>query len=360
MRGCGLHAPTNCTQIVFTTQIRSLCSVTAPSPATASAGLHCARQGARHSRPCPRTCHDIVVPSARNRRNRQVADPETEQLAEEPQIDLNRRAEAISTHLQLRLDHVRPLVRQNPAVAYVSLEKLCRGLPLVAHALSVPLHQALFMVARQPSVLDADTEQLVHQCSSLAAAVELPDEQVMFMAARQPFLLQVPPARMAAEAQKLATALGCSTRGALQLLSRLSSIELNYVLSMSASTVLQRLPEVLEALGLPSDSTRRLDMLNLVAKNPGLLAASLNDIGRSTDALLVAFQQSAPLTFAAVLGKCPSLLTYPAEQLLANYQGLLVHLQVWWERCTRHGPCRQSCALRTCVCSWSYEYSCCS
>jgi hypothetical protein len=190
------------------------------------------------------------------------------------------------------------------------------------------MKQALFMAACQPAVLDVPLPTLVAACELLAAAVNLPVEQVMFMAARQPYLLECPPARMAAEAQKLAAALGCSTRGALQLLCRLSSTELQSLLSMSVSTVVQRLPEVVDALGLPTDSTKRLDMLGLAAKNPGLLAASLNDIGRSTDALLVAFQQSPPQTFAAVLGKCPSLLTFPAQQLLANYQGLLLHLQV--------------------------------
>ncbi|KAF6256073.1 hypothetical protein COO60DRAFT_148194 [Scenedesmus sp. NREL 46B-D3] len=264
---------------------------------------------------------------ARRRNSRQERDSEAEQSIDEPQIDLGRRAEAISSQLQLRPEHVRSLVRRNPAIAAVPLEKLRKGLPGLAHVLGVPLSQALFMVARQPGVLDADVQQLQRSCEQLAAAVQLPAEQVMFLAARQPALL-ASPARMAAEAQKLGAALGCSACGALQLLSRLGSEQLHSVLSMSSSTVLQRLPEVVEALGLPSDSTRKLDMLHLVAKHPGLLAASLGDIGRSTDALLVAFQQSPPLTFAAVLGRCPSLLTLPAEQILANYQGLLLQLGV--------------------------------
>jgi hypothetical protein len=150
----------------------------------------------------------------------------------------------------------------------------------------------------------------------------------MFLAARQPMLLACPLSRLSAEAAKLAAALNCSTIGALQLLSRLNTAELQSVLNMSSSTVLQRLPEVVEALGLPTDSTRRLDLFNLVAKNPSLLAASPNSIGRSTDALLVAFQSSAPGTFAAVLASCPHLLTHPAEKLLATYQALLVQLQV--------------------------------
>jgi hypothetical protein len=97
---------------------------------------------------------------------------------------------------------------------------------------------------------------------------------------------------------------------------------------MSASTLLQRLPELVDALGLPSDSTRALDPLGWVARSPALLAASQDTIGRSSDALLAALQSSAPGSFASVLARCPSLLTYPAEQLLANYQGLVVSLQV--------------------------------
>lgn len=328
MRGFGLHAIHNCSKTCVSVRLCAFSTVSARSPASALAGSHSALAGPTGPRPNRPGCYESLVASARNRKSRQGNDTELEQSREEPQIDFNKRSEVISTQLQLRLDHVRPLVRQNPALAYIPLDKLCRRLPLLAHALSVPLRQALFMVGRHPAVLDVDPQQLIQQCSSLAAAVELPDEQVMFMAARQPYLLEVPPGRTAAEAQKLAAALGCSTRGALQLLSRLSGNDLRVVLNMSSSTVLQRLPEVIEALGLPSDSTRRLDMLHLVAKHPGLLAVSLNDIGRSTDALLVAFQQSAPLTFAAVLGKCPSLLTFPPERLLANYQGLLLQLQV--------------------------------
>ncbi|WIA12131.1 hypothetical protein OEZ85_012204 [Tetradesmus obliquus] len=278
-------------------------------------------------RPNHRSIASSTAIAARRRNSKQERDSEAEQSIDEPQIDLGRRAEAISSHLQLHPADVLALVRRNPAIAALPLDKLCKGLPGLAHALGVPLRQALFMVARQPAVLDADIQQLLRSSEQLAAAVQLPAEQVMFMAARQPALLSSP-ARIAAEAQKLAAALGCSPRGALQLLSRLGSEQLHSVLSMSSSTVLQRLPEVVEALGLPSDSTRKLDMLHLVAKHPGLLAASLSDIGRSTDALLVAFQQSPPLTFAAVLGRCPSLLTVPAEQILANYQGLLLQLGV--------------------------------
>lgn len=236
--------------------------------------------------------------------------------------------EAISSQLQVDPNHVRSLVQQHHALAQLPVEKLVRQLPPLAHALSIPLQQALHMAARQPTVLDADPQQLVDSCSRLAATVQLPVEQVMFLAARQPLLLECPLGRLSAEAAKLAAALGCSHIGALQLLSRLNAVELQTVLSMSSSTVVQRLPEVVEALGLPTDSTRGLDLLSLVAKNPSLLAASPNDIGRSTDALLVAFQSSAPGTFAAVLAKCPHLLTHPAEKLLATYQALLMQLQV--------------------------------
>lgn len=323
MQGCLLHANT-LRSTISRTLITNHQLPTCCSPVLSTPG-----QPWLDSRQQHRSIGSTSAIRARQRRNRQGSESETEQSVDEaPQIDWGRRAEAISSQLHLRPDHVRLLVRRNPALAYVPLDKLCKGLPVLAHALGVPLRQALFMVARQPSMLDTDIQQLTASCEQLAAAVQLPAEQVMFMAARQPYLLEAPPARMASEAQKLASALGCSTRGALQLLSRLSSRDLHSVLSMSGSTVLQRLPEVVEALGLPSESTKKLDMLTLVAKHPGLLAASLNDIGRSTDALLVAFQQSAPRTFAAVLGKCPSLLTLPAEQILGNYQGLLVQLQV--------------------------------
>lgn len=243
-------------------------------------------------------------------------------------IDVSRKVEAISSQLQVNPNHVRSLVQQHQALAQLPVDKLVRQLPPLAHALSIPLPQALHMAARQPAVLDAEPQQLVQSCSKLAAAVQLPVEQAMYLAARQPLLLSCPLARLSAEAAKLAAALGCSTQGALQLLSRLNAAELQSVLSMSSSTVLQRLPEVVEALGLPTDSTRGLDLLGLVSKNPSLLAASPNDIGRSTDALLVAFQSSAPGTFASVLAKCPHLLTHPAERLLATYQALLVQLQV--------------------------------
>jgi hypothetical protein len=241
---------------------------------------------------------------------------------------VGRKVEAISSQLQVDPNHVRSLVQQHHALAQLPVEKLVRRLPPLSHALSIPLQQALHMAARQPAVLDADPQQVVDSCSRLAAAVALPVEQVMFLAARQPLLLECPLSRLSAETAKLAAALGCSHIGALQLLSRLNAVELQSVLNMSSSTVVQRLPEVVEALGLPTDSTRGLDLLSLVAKNPSLLAASPNDIGRSTDALLVAFQSSAPGTFAAVLAKCPHLLTHPAEKLLATYQALLMQLAV--------------------------------
>lgn len=328
MRGFVVHATCSPLQARILAPLPPCCGVAAHTSTPAVTRSQPAGVVSRDPSPWSRASHDTIATSAKSRRNRQEVDVESEQAPDEPQIDIHRRAEAISSHLQLKLDHVRPLLRQNPGLALVPLDKLCRTVPCLSHVLGVPVQQALFMAARQLNVLDADPQRLVQQCCSLAAAVELPTEQIMFMASRQPYLLEVPPLRMAAEASKLAAALGCTTRGALQLFSRLSSQELYSVLSMSSSTVLRRLPEVVEALGLPSDSTRRLDMLQLIARNPGLLAASPIDIGRSTDAIMVAFQQSAPLTFAAVLGKCPSLLTYPAEQLLANYQGLLVHLQV--------------------------------
>jgi hypothetical protein len=247
---------------------------------------------------------------------------------DEPVIDVTRKVEAISSQLAVRPNHVRSLVQQHQALAQLPVEKLARQLPPLAHALSVPLQQALHMAARQPAVLDCEPQEIVGKCCRLATALQLPVEQVMFMAARQPLLLDCPLSRLAAETAKLAVALGCSNSGALQLLSRLNSAELQSVLNMSASTVLQRLPEVVEALGLPTESTRGLDLLSLVGKNPSLLAASLNDIARSSDALSVAFQPSAPGTFAAVLAKCPHLLTHPAERLLSSYQALLMQLQV--------------------------------
>lgn len=265
--------------------------------------------------------------SARQRR-KQSGPGDAEQSPDDPVIDVSRKVEAISSQLQVHPNHVRSLVQQHNALAQLPVEQLVRQLPPLAHALSIPLQQALHMVARQPAVLDCDPQQVVASCSRLAAAVQLPVEQVMFLAARQPLLLDCPLSRLAAESTKLAAALGCSNIGALQLLSRLNAAQLQSVLNMSSSTVLQRLPEVVEALGLPTDSTRGLDLLSWVTKNPGLLAASFNDIGRSTDALLVAFQSSAPGTFAAVLAKCPHLLTHPAERLLATYQALLMQLQV--------------------------------
>lgn len=241
---------------------------------------------------------------------------------------MTRKVEAISSQLQVHPNHVRSLVQQHHALAQLPVEKLVRQLPPLAHALSIPLQQALHMAARQPAVLDCEPQQVVASCVRLAAAAQLPVEQAMFLAARQPLLLDCPLSRLAAETAKLAAALGCSNSGALQLLSRLNGAELQAVLNMSSTTVLQRLPEVVEALGLPTDSTRGLDLLGLVSKNPSVLAKSPNDIGRSTDALLIAFQSSAPGTFAAVLVKCPHLLTHPAERLLATYQAVLMQLQV--------------------------------
>lgn len=265
--------------------------------------------------------------SARSRRKQSSPD-EAEQLADEPVIDVARKVEAISSQLQVHPNHVRSLVQQHHALAELPVERLVRQLPPLAHALSIPLQQALHMAACQPAVLDAEPQQIAFTCARLAAAVQLPVEQVMFLAARQPVLLSCPIGRLSEESAKLAVALGCSKIGALQLLSRLNATQLQAVLNMSSSTVLQRLPEILEALGLPSDSTRGLSILSMVCRNPALLAASPNDIGRSTDALLVAFQSSAPGTFAAVLVKCPHLLTHPAEKLLATYQALLMQLQV--------------------------------
>jgi hypothetical protein len=240
-----------------------------------------------------------------------------------------RKAEAICASLPgLHPNHVRSLVQQHAALALLPLDKLVRGLPPLAHALGVPLRQALHMAARQPAVLDRELAKIVGACVALADAVELPVEQAMFIAARQPLLLECQPTRLVLEAAKVAGALGCSTRGGLLLLSRLDGPQLQLVLAMSASTLQQRLPELVDALGLPSDSTRGLDPLAWVARHPPLLAAPPGAVGRSTDALLVAFQFSTPGAFSAVLSKCPSLLTYPAEQLLANYQGLLLALQV--------------------------------
>lgn len=300
----------------------SLCHVlnrllvpTAVAPVTSSSS----RTTWQHSRP------DVTVSA---RRRKQSPPDEAESSVDEPVIDVARKVEAICSQLPLHPNHVRSLVQQNMALALLPLDQLVQKLPPLAHALGVPLQQALHMAACQPAVLDREPQQIVGACVRLAEALEVPVEQAMFMAARQPLLLECQPTRLVMEAAKLAAALGCSNMGALQLLSRLNRPQLQLVLSMSSSTITQRLPEVLEALGLPSESTKQLDLLGLVVRNPSLLAASPDAIGRSTDALLVAFQSSAPGGFAAVLSKCPSLLTFPAEQLLANYQGLLVQLQV--------------------------------
>jgi hypothetical protein len=242
--------------------------------------------------------------------------------------DLGRRSDALAARLGVPRAAVRALLRQHPPLSELPLESLAVGVPELARALGVPLQQALFMVGRSPRVLDASPEALAMRAAALGAAAGLPAEQAMFLAARQPALLDAPPARVANEASKLGAALGCSPRGALQLLARLSPRQLYAVLGMSGSTVAQRLREVLDALGLPSDSTRALDCLALVAKHPGLLVAPPSDVGRSTDALLVVLGQSAQPDVAAILSRCPSLLTLPAEQLLANHQGLMLQLGV--------------------------------
>lgn len=59
----------------------------------------------------------------------------------------------------------------------------------------------------------------------------------------------------------------------------------------------------------------------------GLLAVSPSTVNVTCDALLAAYQ-AAPRTFVVVLSKCPSLLTYPAEKITANHEGLRQLLQV--------------------------------
>jgi hypothetical protein len=190
-----------------------------------------------------------------------------------------------------------------------------------AECLCVPPVQALVMAARSPAAAAADPLVLRRKAERLAAALGLPAEQGMFLAARQPALLEYAPESVAGDCARLAASLGASPPGVLQLLSRVGARELRALLGASGGMLREQLIDVLESLGLPASSTRDLDTLRMVAKNPGLLCAPPARVAESCEALVSVFQ-AAPAAFVHVLNRCPSLLTCDAGEILANYRGL--------------------------------------
>ncbi len=197
---------------------------------------------------------------------------------------------------------------------------------MAAH-LSLPLTQALVMAARQPALVGAPIDELLAKVETLGMALNVPAEQAAFLAARQPALLEYGPDQLSAACARLASVLGVSQRGMGLLLAKLRDQELRLVLGMSASYLADRLEDIRESVALPLGSTRGMDVLRMVVRHPGLLAVSPASLSMSCEALLDAYQ-AAPGTFVVVLGRCPSLLTYPATAIRANLAGLLRYLAV--------------------------------
>jgi hypothetical protein len=235
--------------------------------------------------------------------------------------DHSRKVEAISAALGARRSHVASLVRQQPLLAAAPTEVLAARVRRLADALCLPPVQALIMAARNPAVLSANPADLRRKAERLAAALGLPAEQGMFLAARQPALLEYSPSGIAADCARLGASLGAPPRGVLQLLSRVGSQELRLLLGASGGMLREQLIDVVESLGLPASSTRELDTLRMVAKCPGLLVAPPARVAESCEALVSAFQ-AAPAAFVHAINRCPSLLTYDAADILANYRGL--------------------------------------
>jgi hypothetical protein len=212
-------------------------------------------------------------------------------------------------------------VRRQPALAAEPVEVLAARLHRLADALCVPPVQALVMAARNPAVIAANPADLRRKAERLAAALGLPAEQGMFLASRQPGLLEYAPESVASDCARLGASLGASPRGVLQLLARVGGRELRMLLGASGGMLREQLIDVLESLGLPNSSTRGLDTLRMVAKNPALLCAPPARVAESCEALVSVFQ-AAPPAFVHVLNRCPSLLTFDAAEILQNYRGL--------------------------------------
>jgi hypothetical protein len=235
--------------------------------------------------------------------------------------DASRKVTAISEALGVPRAHVASLVRQQPALASPPPDALAARVLRVAEALCVPPAQALVMAARNPAALSAGPGELRRRAERLAAALGLPAEQGMFLAARQPALLEYSPDAIAADCARLGASLGAAPRGVLQLLARVSARDLRSLLGASGGALREQLIDVLGSLGLPASSTRELDTLRMVAKSPALLCAPPARVAESCEALVGVFQ-AAPAAFVHVLNRCPSLLTYPAPDIVANYRGL--------------------------------------
>ncbi|KAI8466005.1 MAG: hypothetical protein J3K34DRAFT_524925 [Monoraphidium minutum] len=232
-----------------------------------------------------------------------------------------RKIDALAAALGARRAHVASLVRQQPALAAPPADALAGRVLRLADALCVPPVQALVMAARNPAAAAANPADLRRKAERLGAALGLPAEQAMFLAARQPALLEYAPEAVASDCARLGASLGASPRGVLQLLSRVGGRELRFLLGASGGMLREQLIDVLESLGLPADATRDLDTLRMVAKCPGLLCAPPGAVAESCEALVAVFQ-AAPAAFVHVLNRCPSLLTYDADEILGNYRGL--------------------------------------
>lgn len=245
----------------------------------------------------------------------------TPQITPPHPADHSRKIDAISAALGARRAHVASLVRQQPELASFPVEILAARVHRLADILAVPPIQALIMAAQNPGVVAANPAEIRRKAARLAAALGLPAEQGMFLAARQPALLEYAPDSVASDCARLGASLGASPRGVLQLLARVGTRELRMLLGASGGMLREQLIDVLEALGLPNSSTRELDTLRMVAKNPGLLCARPARVAESCEALVNVFQ-AAPATFVHVLNRCPSLLTQDAADILHNYRGL--------------------------------------
>lgn len=183
--------------------------------------------------------------------------------------DYSRRIDAISNSLGIQQTHVASLVYQQRALASMSVDALTIKVQRLASALAIPVPQALVMASRQIAVLDTDADDIISKCEQLSMHVQLPVEQIVYLVARQPALLDHLPEQLRADCDRLASALGASPRGIFQLLSRLSSAELKSVLGLSHARVREQIEDIIESLGLPGDSTRRLDVWQMIARNPG-------------------------------------------------------------------------------------------
>lgn len=243
-----------------------------------------------------------------------------------PPSDIRRKVDHLASLLDIPRESVEVLLIPTSPLLPLPADTLCASLRAVAASLGITPFQALFMASRQPDILHGDMDLIKQKCDVLAVHLDVPVEQVIYMVSRQPLLLDVDPTSFKNQCISLAYTLDMPPMAVAYLISRMKAPEATQVLSMSPTRLQDQLTDLRESLALPAGMAKKVNVRTLIVKNPSLLASSPSGVNRSLEILSIIFR-SPPETFLG-LKRCPTLLTYPPENLRKNFEDLVTELQL--------------------------------